>query len=214
MGPVSSTTPLSTPHSSFPSYYVWDIDDHAKPLVLVCEEQVQFFLREINEHLKLSLRITDQQREDALVSRFPDHPRCTPRYLGRSRSREDYDTMVKNAPSPELRSAGELESPPLDERTLEAFKQLMEESFEAQRAKNKASKAKKQQDRLLKQKSMADQFKRSQRYLGLRPTGAAGTPHPGGPPPAIDPVRKASRLFRAVLIASRRCLSHLTLTSL
>ena len=100
--------------------------------------------------------------------------------------------MVENTPSHELHSAGELESPPLDERTLEAFKQLMEESFEAQRAKNKASKAKKQQDRLLKQKSMADQFKRSQRYLGLRPTGAAGTPPSGGPPPAIDPVRKAS----------------------
>ena len=122
--------------------------------------------------------------------------------------------MVENTPSHELHSAGELESPPLDERTLEAFKQLMEKSFEAQRAKNKASKAKKQHDRLLKQKSMADQFKRSQRYLGLRPTGAAGTPPPGGPPPAIDAVRKASRLFRAILIASRRCLYRLTLTSL
>jgi len=181
------------------SYYIWDIDDLSKPLILVRETQFQDLLDEINKHLKLSLRITDQQREDALVSRFPDHPRCTPRYLGRSRSREDYDNMVSNAPNPDFRALGEPESPPLTERSLEAFKQLMEDSFDAQRAKNKATKAKKQQERLVKQKTMADQFKRAQRYLGLRPSAVADTPTSNGPPAAVDPVRSAFELTQNIL---------------
>jgi hypothetical protein len=111
-------------------YYVWGIDDLSKPLILTRESQVQDLLCDINKHLKLDLRITSQQREDALVSRFPDHPRCTPRYLGRSQSREDYDTMLENVPDPET------EFSPLDDLSLEAFKHLMEESFEAQRQKS------------------------------------------------------------------------------
>ncbi|UPX18159.1 uncharacterized protein EKO05_0008469 [Ascochyta rabiei] len=168
-------------------YYLWDIDNLSRPLVLIRETQFQDLLNEINDHLKLSLRITDQQREDALVSRFPHHPRCTPRYLGRSTSREEYDMMVDSAPNHSFRAAGEPGSLPPDERTLEAFKQLMEESFEAQKAKNKASKAKKQQERLIKQKTMADQFKRAQRYLGLRPSPAKDNAAPNGPPSAVDP---------------------------
>lgn len=113
-----------------------------------------------------------------------------PRYLGRSRSREDYDNMLENVPDHEFRSAGEPECPPLDDLSVEAFKQLMEESFEAQRAKNKATKAKKQQERLVKQKTLMDQFKRAQRYLGLRPT----TQPSSGQPPAIDPVSLALQL--------------------
>ncbi|OSS43500.1 hypothetical protein B5807_11871 [Epicoccum nigrum] len=168
-------------------YYVWDIDDHVKPLVLVHEAQVQTLLAEINSRLKLSLRITGEQREDALVSRFPDHPRCRPRYLGRSRSRAEYDSMAGNAPEPGFRAAGEPEGRPLDGRSLEAFKKLMAESFEAQKAKSKAMRAKKQQARLLKHKTLSDQFKRTQRYLGLRPTANVAVTGPGGPPPAIDP---------------------------
>ncbi|XPS67714.1 hypothetical protein M3J09_000016 [Ascochyta lentis] len=168
-------------------YYVWDIDNLSKPLILVHETQFQDLLNEINNHLKLSLYITDEQREDALVSRFPDHPRCTPRYLGRSTSREDYDNMVDNAPEHSFRAVGEPDGPPPDERTLEAFKQLMEDSFEAQKAKNKAAKAKRQQERLVKQRVMADQFKRTQRYLGLRPSPAVDNAAPNGLPPAVDP---------------------------
>lgn len=95
--------------------------------------------------------------------------------------------MLENVPDHEFRCAGEPESPPLDDFSLEAFKQLMEESFEAQRAKNKATKAKKQQERLAKQKTLMDQFKRAQRYLSLRPT----TQPSSGQPPAIDPVSLA-----------------------
>ncbi|KAJ4992814.1 QDE-2-interacting protein [Stagonosporopsis vannaccii] len=176
-------------------YYVWDIDNHAKPLILVRETQVQQLLGQINDHLHLALRITDQQRDEALVSRFPDHPRCTPRYLGRSRSREEYDNMVDNAPTHDFRAAGEPSGPPLDDLRLETFRQLMEESFEAQKAKNKTAKAKKQQERLLKQKTLSDQFKRAQRYLGLRPNAEVNASASSGQPPAIDPTLPAPFVF-------------------
>lgn len=170
MGPVSLILLASvTTHVLIGySYYVWDIEE-TKPLILVGETQFKNLLKEINSVLDLGLRITDQQREDGLVSRFPDHPRCRPRYLGRSHSRDEYDTMVQDAPSANTRPAGEAVPPTLDGRTLQEFKEMIEESWELQKKKNKASKEKKRLDRLGKQKVFADQFKRSQRYLGLRP---------------------------------------------
>ncbi|KAF3000923.1 hypothetical protein E8E13_008572 [Curvularia kusanoi] len=160
-------------------YYVWDLDDHSKPLILISEAQVQTLLAEINNHLKLSLRITDQQRGDALVSRFPDHPRCRPRYLGH----------------PGFRGVGEPEDPAPDEHSFEAFRQLMKESLEAQKAKSKAARAKKQQARLLKQKSFVDQFKRTQRYLGLRPSADAAVRVTELQPPAVDPLQSVPFAF-------------------
>ncbi|RMZ67255.1 qde-2-interacting [Pyrenophora seminiperda CCB06] len=164
-------------------YYVWDFEA-TKPLVLVCENQVQALLAEINKHLSLDLSITDQQREEGLLARFPDHPRCLPRYLGRSYSREDVDNMARNAPGEKHRAVGEASHPPLRNGTVEEFKQLMETVVEAQKAKSKANKVKKQQDRLVKNKAMVDQFKRAQRYLGLRTIMQEGELH--GLAPAID----------------------------
>ncbi|KAF1938385.1 hypothetical protein EJ02DRAFT_473964 [Clathrospora elynae] len=166
-------------------YYVWD-HEPTKPLILVRESQVQALLKEINSQLKLSLRITDQQREDGLVVAYPDHPRCLPRYLGRSNSREEYDNMLENAPSETFRASGEPVHPPLEGRTLQDFKRLMQDAADVQKAKGKASKAKKQQERVVKQHSMADQFKRTQRYLGVRPSASDGAAQPG-PLNAIDP---------------------------
>ncbi|KAF2128734.1 hypothetical protein P153DRAFT_403603 [Dothidotthia symphoricarpi CBS 119687] len=166
-------------------YYIWDIENDSKPIILVLESQFQDLLVEINQQLKLGLAITDEQREESLVTQFPDHPRYLPRYLGRSHSREQYDNMVDNAPSKDFRAPNEPVHPPLEDRSLERFKQLMEELWDVQKAKSKAVKAKRQQDRLLKQKSAADQFKRAQRYLGLRPGVAAGVVQ-SGPPEAID----------------------------
>ncbi|KAI8943427.1 hypothetical protein NX059_001437 [Plenodomus lindquistii] len=149
-------------------YYIWDIEPDAKPILLVRESQVQTLLSEINAHLKLGLRITDQQREEGLVAHFPNHPRCQPRYLGRSQSREEYDNMVNTIPDHSYRAAGEASHPPLESSTHELFRQLMDDLYDVQKAKSKAARAKKAQDRLGKQKTMADHFKRAQRYLGLR----------------------------------------------
>ncbi|KAF1830103.1 hypothetical protein BDW02DRAFT_534828 [Decorospora gaudefroyi] len=174
-------------------YYVWDIDA-SKPLTLVRERQVHALLKEINSRLKLNLRITDHQREEGLVARFPNHPRCLPRYLGRSHSRDDHDNMAGNAPDESFRAAGEASHPPLLPPTLEEFKQMMQDLQDAQKAKGKANKAKKLEQRLDKHKAMADQFKRAQRYLGLRPTVPDGQAPPGLPA-AIDPSMPAPFMF-------------------
>jgi hypothetical protein len=156
-------------HADCYSYYVWGIEE-AKVLILISESQFQELVTEINIGLQLSLRITDQQREEGLVGRFPDHPRCQPRYLGRSRSKDEYNSLVDNVPSELFRLTGEPEMTALEGNTLADFKKAWEDMLDATKAKSKATKEKRKVDRLMKQKVFADQFKRAQRYLGLRPT--------------------------------------------
>jgi hypothetical protein len=141
-------------------------------LVLVRESQVQDLFKEINNYLKLNLRITDAQREESFACRFPNHPDCLPRYLGRSRSRKQYENMVNNAPNNSYRPAGERYEGPPSSDTVEQFKSMMEELWDVQSNKNKVKKAAKQQERLGRQTSMVDQLKRAQRYLGLRTSEA------------------------------------------
>lgn len=138
------------------------------------EHQVDQLLKEINIALKLQLKITDQQREDGLVGHFPDHPGCLPRYLGRSYTREEFDDMAANAPMDFFRPSGESSVPPPSGRTLEDFKKLMEDMWSIQKNKNNANKEKKRKERLVKQQSMNEQFKRAQRYLGLRSSVPGG----------------------------------------
>lgn len=154
-------------------YYIWDAEP-ASPLILVRESQFQDLLDEINRHLKLGLRITNSQRQDGLVCHFPDHPACLPRYLGRSTSRDQHDSMVQNVPDRDFRAAGEQTHGPPDSGTLEDFKQMMQDLWDVQKNKGKAKKAKQQQDRLARQMIMVDQLRRAQRYLGLRAPLAAG----------------------------------------
>ena len=166
------------------SYYIWD---EGQLMILVHETQVQDLLKEINIHLKLSLRITDSQREDGLVSRFPDHPQCLPRYLGRSTSRETYSIMVSDVPGEYFRAAGESAQAPPDAGTLEEFKKMMENLWDVQKKKSKAARAKKQGERIVRQKGLVDEFKRAQRHLGLR--ASVGTAE------AIDPYLPAPTAF-------------------
>jgi hypothetical protein len=206
MGPVSRHSPRAaqprsltrSPAHSLLSYYLWDLEPASpKPLILVQESQFSHLLTEINSRLDLTLAITDETRKEAFITQFPNHPRCLPRYLGRlnrSLSREAYTNMVDHAPARSFRPNGEPPVPDVTGPTLDAFKKLMEDAFEAQKGKSKAQKAKKQQDRLVKQKVMADQLKRAQRYLGLRPSPfpeAQQQQQQSGPPPAIDPTLPA-----------------------
>ncbi|OAL44821.1 hypothetical protein IQ07DRAFT_649015 [Pyrenochaeta sp. DS3sAY3a] len=174
-------------------YYVWD-NDPTKPLVLVRENQVHALLQEVNTHLDLSLRITDDQREQGLITRFPDHPRCRPRYLGRSNSRTEYDNLVEKTPGADFSAPDDPACSPLDTSASEHFELLMEDLWDVTKAKNKAAKAKKQQERLARQRSMAEQLKRAQRYLGLRPI-EAGEVTSTSRPQAIDPTLAASWPF-------------------
>ncbi|OCL09401.1 hypothetical protein AOQ84DRAFT_375871, partial [Glonium stellatum] len=150
-------------------YYVWPTDGD-KPLVLICEDQLQTLLAEINtEFQDLGLKITAYNRAEGLIIKFPNHPHTTPRYLGRSSSKAELDEMSADAPDSTYRAPGEGHIPPPDDRTLEAFKQMIDDAAELNRAKNKAAKAKKKGERILKQQNMRQQLKRAQRYLGLHP---------------------------------------------
>ncbi|KAF2826313.1 hypothetical protein CC86DRAFT_27947 [Ophiobolus disseminans] len=164
-------------------YYTYDIDSN-NPVILVRETQVQDLLDEINKKLNLVLRITDAQREDALVIRFPNHPACLPRYLGRSDSRDAYDSMVNNAPDSQFIALGERRFGPPDSVTLEDFRQIMADISELQKNKNKAKRETKHVDRMGRQLSMINQFKRAERCLGFHPgEGTASSVNPK----AIDP---------------------------
>jgi hypothetical protein len=167
-------------------YYIWDTEP-LDPLILVREEQFHALLQEINKHLKLSLKITNSQREEGLIARFPDHPELLPRYLGRASSREQFNDMVQNTPDSSFRAAGEPSRGKPDSGSLEHFKQMMEELRDAQKNKNKAKKAKQQQERMGRQVAMVDQLKRAQRYLGLRATVDQTTSTLPGVPQAINP---------------------------
>ncbi len=151
-------------------------------------------LGQINHHLQLRLRITKEQREGRLVTSFPDHPRCLPRYLGRSHSREEFDELVESTPSDMHCALGEPAHPQLEGDILEDFKQRVQDLKETQKAKSKAFRLKKQQERLVKQKKMADHFKRTQRYLGLR-SAISNNVTQSSPPMTIDPLRPAPFIF-------------------
>lgn len=175
-------------------YYIWDVET-VNPLILVRESQFQDLLKEINKHLKLGLRITDSQRQEGLVCRFPNHPACLPRYLGRSSSRDQYDSMVQNTPDRDFRAADEKPHGPPDSGTLEDFKQMMQDLWDVQKAKSKDKKARQQQDRLARQSSMVDQLKRAQRFLGLRAPDVASQTASPAIAQAIDPLASPQSSF-------------------
>jgi len=94
--------------------------------------------------------------------------------------------MASNVPDSSFRAAGERSSGPPDSGTLEQFKKMMEDLWDAQQKKNKAKKAEKMLERIGRQTSMVDQLKRAQRYLGLR--AANGQKMTSPPLQAVDPM--------------------------
>jgi hypothetical protein len=108
--------------------------------------------------------------------------------------------MVHSAPNNSFRPSGESSHGPPESGTLEQFKQMMEELWEVQKNKNKAKKAKQQQERIGKQISMVDQFKRAQRYLGLRASETIGQTAPFGSLQAIDPSLPAPFAFEKSVV--------------
>ena len=70
---------------------------------------------------------------------------------------------------------GENASKEPDNRSLEAFRKIVEECIELNKQKSKQSKAKRREERIAQQQFMGKQFKRAQRYLGLRPKYEKGS---------------------------------------
>jgi hypothetical protein len=59
-------------------------------------------------------------------------------------------------------------------RTLAMFKKIMEDMWDIQANKSKAMKEKKRLNQVMKQTNMTQQFKRVQRFLGLRVSDPKG----------------------------------------
>ena len=154
-------------------FYVYHLNSD-QLVALVPEFQFQALLDQINKAFpNLNLKITGWQRENGLVTKFPPFHNTTPRYLGHSSSREEYQNLLDGAPDASFRPLGEQAMMPnADDDTLEAFKILVEECIALNKNKRttRASKEKRQLDLVMKHKNMAEQVKRVQSFIGLGAT--------------------------------------------
>ncbi|KAH7047340.1 hypothetical protein B0J12DRAFT_666443 [Macrophomina phaseolina] len=152
-------------------YYIWPPADIAsKPLILITLTQFQLLIHDINQYRRnIDFKLTDYHRDSGLIIDIP-HAAFTPRFLGYCSSREDYNDMEQHRVPPKTyRAFEEPVLPSADKPTLEAFKAQIEEAILLNKAKNKAMKAKRREQRVSAQQNWGRLLKRAQRYLGLRP---------------------------------------------
>ena len=143
-------------------------------MFLVPSTQVQILFTEINKELDCEVSFPKAPRYVGFNLPFEDKAAPRPRYLGRSNSRTSFDDMTSNVPQAEFRPEGEVETmEKATTRSFAAFKQKMEAALEATKSKSKASKAKKQGERIQQKQKWCRELKRAQRYLGLRPKRTA-----------------------------------------
>jgi hypothetical protein len=157
---------------------VWPREPADKPIIFVREEQFSQLLMEVGVKFP-NLHIDPKDsyfRQIKLVTSFPDHPRFLPRYLGRSKSRDDHDKMVLRAPAQRpfafSRDEPEPERAPTDEQVAD-FNDICETAIDLNRAKSK-SKDKTREQKIAIQASLTKQLRRAQRYCGLRKHAVKG----------------------------------------
>ncbi|KAK5728696.1 hypothetical protein LTR15_001835 [Elasticomyces elasticus] len=149
-------------------YYIWS--DHyqtSKPIVLVPGHQLQALINDINQAFpEAKIGITDELREYGLVVNCDDLPdSLRPVWLGRSTSWSEYEEMAESAPFPSHPAGGKMP----DNRSLEAFKEMIEKILELNKAKSKAKRQVGQQAAIQRRGEINKQVLRAQRYLGLLP---------------------------------------------
>lgn len=145
-----------------------------KPLIFVLAADVEVFLTEINEKLKMQLGFPN---EPGFVISFEEPGSPCPRYLGKLSSKEDLPVLEKRIPGPEFRHGTE---DLLDPRTLSAFKDKIQLVIDTGKRKSKGSKGKEKSDRNddemshpagmvagVPQDSWSAQLEKTCRYLGL-----------------------------------------------
>ncbi|KAK7547106.1 hypothetical protein IWX47DRAFT_270184 [Phyllosticta citricarpa] len=160
-------------------FYVYsDPQVGGKALVLITLTQFQELIRQINSKVRnLDFQLSEYYHDCGFIIDIP-HPGLAPRYLGFSASRDEYSEMERTVPHVSYNGAINLKRSMPDMPTLEAFKERIEESIELNKAKNKANKAKRKENRALAQHNWGRSFKRTQRYLGVRPGyGDDSSPH-------------------------------------
>jgi hypothetical protein len=171
---TSSHPHIQSAHTRTHSYYIWPLDYSDKPLTLVSEEQFVQLIKEVNTQFpKLDINPKDpwfSQVGLTLDFNSLKHPRFRPRYLGSCNSRDQFDNMVNQSPGADFTRKSDLvpKNAP-DDRSMEAFRAIIENALAANKSKKKASKEMRRVARVEKQKDMGNQLKRAQRYLGMRP---------------------------------------------
>lgn len=80
----------------------------------------------------------------------------------------------RRVPPPSYKAPGEPVLPSADKPTIEAYKAMIEETIQLNKAKSKAAKAKRKEQRITHQQNWGRLLKRTQRYLGLRPDKGDG----------------------------------------
>ncbi|KAH0537140.1 hypothetical protein FGG08_006044 [Glutinoglossum americanum] len=154
----------------------WDIfyihpppDVSPKPLLLLPLVQVLSFFDVINKEAGSSLRVPPKSDDCGFQVCFLEMDNTPgPRHLGESTCRNDFQILEQMVPAPMYRPDGETPDPPPSERSLAAFKRKIQLACEATKNKSKASRAKKQKERIERQHGWRRQIKRTQRYLGLK----------------------------------------------
>ena len=106
-----------------------------------------------------------------------------PVFLAHCNTREKYEEVSSYPPFPSM----EPRSPSPADRSLAAYRDLMERGAEVNRMKKKAQKAARQEATAKNRQGMRDQVLRAQRYLGLLGVGGAAEAIQVEKPTAFDP---------------------------
>ncbi|KAK1824948.1 hypothetical protein LTR12_000743, partial [Friedmanniomyces endolithicus] len=148
-------------------YYIWSDHYHTgRPTTFVPEHQLQALIDEINQAFpEAHISLTEELREDGLVVNLDSLPdELRPLSLGRTSSREQYDLLISTIPYPS-QPTGTMP----DERSLQAFKDMIDTMVGLGKAKSKAKKKANQQVAVQRRQEMSKQVSRAQHYLGLLP---------------------------------------------
>ena len=158
------------------SYYAWN-DQTAKAITFIPLSQAQTLVEEVNTGFpKLKWQFDSRHEEEGLLLNFEDpNPEYRPRFLGCADNRSKFDFLVENIDPCDFSNMDAL---PQD-RSKEAFRQMMALAADAAKNKNKKNKSARQERNILNRQSMSKQLLQAQRYLGLLP-GEASDPLPEG----------------------------------
>lgn len=119
---------------------------------------------------KLNWQFESRHEEEGLLLSFEDpNPEYRPRFLGCADSRSKFDFLVESIDPPDFSN---MDSSPQD-RSKEAFREMMALASEAVKNKNKKNKSVRQERNILNRQTMSKQLLQAQRYLGLLPAETA-----------------------------------------
>lgn len=122
----------------------------------------------VNSKLKTNLTIPNGPAGDAFYVGFWKDGNAHPRYLGRSSTKEDFDTLKAQVPPYYYKFDGEspaVEAP--DQDSLAAFRKKFTLMTANKKGKT-ASKVKRNDDRVQRHQSWGSSIKRVQNYIGIR----------------------------------------------